>query len=184
MNRLSNGASTPSHLPDTGFFSSDDLAKLYLEVAATIMLVIGRDGCVRMVNQRGCLELGYPEQEIIGKNWFDHFLPSELIEPFRHSFAEVMSGRIKDYEYVENEVLTGHGERKLVAWHNALIYDQQGHVEATLSSGINITEKRKNEHALQEVNAQLVEKEIILETILESTLVGYWDWDLLENRGF
>jgi PAS domain S-box-containing protein len=52
-------------------------------------------------------------------------------------------------EYYENPVLTVTGEEKLIAWHNTVIRDEHGQIVGTLSSGLDITEQKAAEEALQ-----------------------------------
>ena len=53
-----------------------DRAQRYLDVAGVIMLVIGADQRVSLINRKGCELLGGEEQDIVGKNWFDSFIPA------------------------------------------------------------------------------------------------------------
>ncbi|GAI47715.1 unnamed protein product, partial [marine sediment metagenome] len=52
-----------------------------------------------------------------------------------------MAGKIKPVEYFENPVVTRNGEERLIAWHNAVLKDEEGNIIATLSSGEDITER-------------------------------------------
>ena len=52
-------------------------------------------------------------------------------------------------EYVENLVLTSGGEARLIAWHNSVFRDQDGSIIGTLSSGEDITERKRAEEILQ-----------------------------------
>ena len=63
----------------------------------------------------------------------------------RHVFQQLRQGRLEGAEYLEGRVLTKVGNERIVAWHNTLVQDQNGQVTATLSSGEDITERRKAE---------------------------------------
>ncbi|GAI74382.1 unnamed protein product, partial [marine sediment metagenome] len=52
-----------------------DKAQKYLDVAGVMLVAIDVEGRVGLVNKKGCEILGYEEEEIIGKKWFDNFLP-------------------------------------------------------------------------------------------------------------
>jgi PAS domain S-box-containing protein len=118
-------------------------ARMYLDVAASMFVVIDKDRKVSLINQQGCKLLGYPEEEIIGRDWFDSFLPNSTREEVELVFKEAMKGEIQKVEYQENLVLTRDGQERLIEWHNALLRDEHGQVVASLSSGIDITEKRR-----------------------------------------
>jgi PAS domain S-box-containing protein len=119
--------------------------RLYLDLAAVIMLALDGDATVTMVNKKGCQLLGYPEEEILGKNWLECFLPESVRQEVREVISGLTSGDSSSHEYVENVVLTRSGEERLIAWHNTVIKDSQGKIINTLSSGEDITERRRAE---------------------------------------
>jgi len=122
-----------------------DKIKQYLDIAGVILLIIGADEKIELINKKGCEVLGCKEEEIIGKNWFDSFIPASIREEMRRIFAQIISGEVIPHAYVENPVLTKEGKERLIAWHNTLIRDERGNVVASLSSGEDITEKRQIE---------------------------------------
>jgi PAS domain S-box-containing protein len=115
-----------------------------------MVVAIDADQTVSLINQAGCRLLGYSEAEILGKNWFDHFLPEPVREHVRKIFAQFMAGTVDPTGCVENVVLTRSGEERIVAWHNTLLKDERGHIIGTISSGDDITERKRAEAALLE----------------------------------
>jgi PAS domain S-box-containing protein len=111
-------------------------------------MVVERDRTVSLVNQCGCEVLGYPESEIVGKDWFAHFVPDTERERVLSVFDQLMREEVDHVTYFENRVLSRDRGERLVEWHNTVIRNKQGKPVATLSSGIDITEKRKAEHAV------------------------------------
>ena len=69
--------------------------------------MIGSDQKVRLINKRGCEILKYDEKEIIGKNWFNTFIPEREREQVKGVFDRLMPGEIELVESFENVVLTG-----------------------------------------------------------------------------
>ncbi len=130
-------------------------AQTYLDVAAVIMVAIDSEGRVGLINKKGCQILGYSEDEIIGKNWFDNFLPKNIKDKLREIFNKALSGQADEPEYYENPVLTKNGDERLIAWHNTILRDDKGEVVATLSSGEDITKRKKAERELIDYQAQL-----------------------------
>ena len=53
-------------------------AQKYLDVAGVILIVINTDQEVSLVNKKGCEILGWDEKEIVGKNWFNNFVPENM----------------------------------------------------------------------------------------------------------
>jgi hypothetical protein len=50
-------------------------------------------------------------EELIGKNWFDMCIPSEINAQVKQAYSKVMSGEMEREEYYENEVVTKSGTR-------------------------------------------------------------------------
>lgn len=132
-----------------------ETAQKYLDVAATMFVLINRDQTVGLINRKGCEILGYSEDEIIGKNWFDSFIPKNQSGQFKKSFNELMRGEIRPVELFENNIMIKNGEKRIISWHNSLIRDDGGEIIATLSSGVDITERKKAEDALRQANKDL-----------------------------
>lgn len=86
-------------------------AQKYLDVAGVMLVVISTDQYVKLINKKGCEILGYKEGEIIGKNWFDNFMPERLIKNVKNVFNDLMKGNIEPFEYYENPVLPKMGTR-------------------------------------------------------------------------
>jgi PAS domain S-box-containing protein len=127
-----------------------DRAGLYLEIAGVMIVVINQDGLVTLINRKGCEILGYARDEIIGKNWFDTFIPEEIRSEERESFFKILSGDIKPMEYHENPLVTKEGKERLISWYNNFLIDQSGKIIGSLSSGEDITERKLMEKELRE----------------------------------
>ena len=121
---------------------------MYLEVAASIFVVVERDHSVSLINQCGCEVLGRSESEIVGKDWFTHFVPSHERAQVQSVFDQLMREEIDNVTYFENHIVSRDRGERLVEWHNTVIRNKQGTPVAALSSGIDITEKRKAEQAV------------------------------------
>jgi diguanylate cyclase (GGDEF)-like protein/PAS domain S-box-containing protein len=125
-------------------------AQQYLDMAGVMLLVIGADQRVQLINKRGCDLLGYSEEEIVGKNWFDNFVPEEQRNSIRGLFEKLMRREKEPETFYENFVLTRDGDKRMVLWHNTLLTDESGTPTGTLSSGEDITERIEAEKALRE----------------------------------
>ncbi len=122
-----------------------DQAQAYLDTAGVIMVAISADQTVTLINKRGCEILGYDRKDIIGKNWFDIFVPEKLRKDVKAVFRDLISGKGGLEEYHENSIVTKSGEERIVAWHNTILRDANGKIEAVLSSGNDVTDKRRSE---------------------------------------
>ncbi len=127
-----------------------DTAQRYLDVAGVILVALDASGKVTLINRKGCDLLGYREQEIIGRSWFDRILPARQRAGTRKVFEQILSGKLQEVEYHENTILTREGCERLVAWQNRALTDENGRIIGTLSSGEDITARKQAEMALQE----------------------------------
>ncbi|MBI5642996.1 MAG: sigma 54-interacting transcriptional regulator [Deltaproteobacteria bacterium] len=157
-----------------------DKAQKYLDVAGVIFLVIDENQSVTLINRKGAEVLGYNgEEEVLGKNWFDCFLPETEREAIRSKFSEFFAEGL-DHEpmfYCENSVLTRDGSEKLIAWHNTVLRDSSGKVYATLSSGTDITDVRKAEGELKKYRANI---EAIFRSVRDSIITVDKQFHIIE----
>jgi len=131
-----------------------DRARTYLDIAGVMMVALDAEGRVTLINRKGCEVLGFGEREIVGKSWFDTFLPERLRDGVRRVFAQLMAGEIGGAEYYENPILTRGGEERIIAWHNSFLTDEQGGATGILSSGEDITERKRIQEALTEAEVK------------------------------
>ncbi len=129
---------------------SQELAKTqsYLDIAGVVLVVVGTDHRVKMINRKGSAILGRAEPDIVGKDWFECFVPERMRALVRRVFDKLMAGEIAPVGYFENPLLTSRGEERLLAWHNTLLVDKYGVPVGTLSSGEDITDRRLAEKKL------------------------------------
>ncbi|MCP4255922.1 MAG: PAS domain S-box protein, partial [Planctomycetes bacterium] len=142
-------------------------AQMLLDIAGVMFVAIDAKGQVILVNQKGSMVLGYEQKEIIGKNWFDNFLPVSIKDQTKTVFNRLMTGETEPIEYYENPVLTKSGEERIIAWHNAILKDNEGSIYGTLSSGEDITERKQAEEALRQSKERL-------QSIVNKAVVGIY----------
>jgi PAS domain S-box-containing protein len=81
--------------------------------------------------------------ELIGRSWLDVCVPERDRARARAVFEDLFAGRLQpETEAVENAVVTKDGVERDILWHNTVLRDRSGVVTATLSSGIDVTERR------------------------------------------
>lgn len=127
------------------FEKESNISKKYLDIVDVIIVVIGADERVELLNRKGCELTGYSEAEAIGRNWFDTFIPTWEREDSRALFQSLAAGETIQAEFYENRILTRSGEEKLISWHNSVLHDKEGRFIGTLNSGTDITRQREAE---------------------------------------
>lgn len=129
-----------------------DRACEYFNLTNEMIIAIDADETISLINQSGAALLETEESAIIGKNWFDHFLPVSVREEVRTLFRQLIQGEVKPVEYYENEILTIQGNLKSIAWHNSILRDDTDSIVGTLSVGVDISERKEIQRKLSEKN--------------------------------
>jgi len=124
-----------------------DRAENYLDLAAAIFMALDADGHVSMINRRGCEILEGTEQEILGTNWFETFVPPGGRQMTRTIFDRLMAGDCDSSESHENDVITLKGNTRIVSWQNTPLRDGEARIIGSLSSGMDVTDVRRAESA-------------------------------------
>jgi two-component system sensor kinase FixL len=143
------------------------ISQKYLDLVGVIIVAIDADERVKLINKKGCEILGYKEGEIVGKNWFENFIPERNRDTVRDAFTKLMAGKIQVVEHFENPVLAKSGEERMIAWHNAVLDDEEGRITGTLSSGTDITEHQQNEEILRRSEAEI---RAVLDTVVDGII--------------
>ncbi|MCD6459451.1 PAS domain S-box protein, partial [bacterium] len=120
----------------------------YLDIAEVILIVISKDQTIQLINKKGCRILGYQENELLGKNWIANFIPENEQAKLTVFIDDLFKGIVQPQEYYEHYINIRSGEKRLIAWHNSLLKDENGFITGLLSSGEDITEQRKQQEAL------------------------------------
>ncbi len=106
------------------------------------LIVVGLDqwGNINYINPFFLRITGYTNDEVIGKNWFEKFIPSSHQKSSTETFLEVLNN---SNNYDENPILKKSGEEIFIAWNNTRLQDSMGNIIGTISIGEDITERQK-----------------------------------------
>ena len=133
-----------------------------LDSTPALIVALDEKGQITLINRFALNLLGYTEEELLGRNWFDTCLPQpEGRENVYPVFLRIMAGEIAPVEEFENTALCRNGRQLLIAWRNTSTTDEHGRIVGTLSSGMDITERKRAE-------SQLSEREEFLRMITEN----------------
>lgn len=128
-----------------------DHARRYLETAGLLMAALDSGGYITMINPKGCELLGYDsEYDLIGKNWFDHFVPEEKLAEIKAVFDQVVSGKMKGVEEYENVLKVKNGELRDFYFYNNYIPSSDGTIEEIIFSAQDVTQRKKQRSDLIE----------------------------------
>ncbi len=128
-----------------------DFSNAILHTAATLIVVLDCKGAITRFN-RTCEQLtGYSFDEIAGKQLWE----TGLLDP--SISREIINQLIFGKNFNESEVvlICKNGEKYLISWTFAPMYNQDHHIEYIIATGIDITKRQQAEDALQKANQQL-----------------------------
>ncbi len=103
-------------------------AQRYLDVAGVMIAVLNNYGRIILMNKKGCEILGYQEEEIVGRDWFEVCPPGVLGEDCQTAFDRLIAGDLENAKYCEHSVLTKDGRKRLIAFHNTILRDQNSQI--------------------------------------------------------
>jgi len=90
---------------------------------------------------------GWSREEVIGADWFERFVPSDLAEEMREAFLKLLANR-EEVRHHTNEIVTRTGERRLIQWNNSLLYSSSYEVIGVASIAEDITDRVQLEKQL------------------------------------
>ncbi len=127
----------------------------YLTISETIIVQLDHKHCVEMINQQGCQVLGYTSSELIGRDWMELCIADNQVAELTDVHNAVLIKIDNSVDRFENQIVTKSGEHKYIAWINIPVTDESGTNIGTLSSGQDITVRKKMEQDLRLAHNQL-----------------------------
>lgn len=144
-------------------FEQQERFRLYIKMVQTMIVVLNDKAEISVINPHGCDLLGWREEELLGKNWIEMCIPTEQREMVWDVYKQIINGKIEMLQYVESNVITKDGRELFIAWGNDVLRDNNGSIIGTISSGLDITERKIVEDQLQEQKVKLEESNRELE---------------------
>ncbi|MEW5860087.1 MAG: response regulator, partial [Cyanobacteriota bacterium] len=144
-----------------------------LDTASALIVVLDPLGQIVRFNRACEQTTGYSFAEVRGRHFWNLFLIPEEVEPVKAVFEQLRTG--KSLKAYDNYWVTKDGNRRLIAWENTILFDNQGAVEYIISTGNDITERKRAEEALRLIQERY-------ELAVSSGEVGVWDWNIPTNE--
>ncbi len=115
-----------------------------LDLEDLALVLVDNKEIVVDINQKCSELLEYPKSEILGKNWFDNFIPTSTREETKLSFHRLLNG-VSHNGRSETHVLTKSKQEKLISWHVLPSKVTQLGFEGAIFSGRDITDRKQAE---------------------------------------
>jgi diguanylate cyclase (GGDEF)-like protein/PAS domain S-box-containing protein len=106
-----------------------------------ISVMLDREGRLTYCNDYLLRLTGWRREEVIGRDWFELFIPSSC--DLKDRFAAVLAD-LPSASHHDNEILTRSGGQRLIQWTNTTLRSASGEVIGTASIGDDITERNKD----------------------------------------
>lgn len=142
-----------------------------LESGNIVSLMLNNDGSINFCNDYLLRITGYDKEEVLGKNWFDQFVPFDERANLKQLFSVGMQIQ-KFSKNNENSILTKAGEQLNILWYNIALKSDEDEILGTASIGVNITESKKHEKMLEEKNAEIESQNKSLKEINQELLLA------------
>jgi len=139
---------TDANKQTTGQFAAN-----LMDTANTLIVILDRKATITAFNRYAEQLTGYTKNEVIGKNWFEVFIP----ERDRNSINEVFHKAIRKMPEVsqfENCIVLKNGEERLISWRNNTVHSNAADKDSILSIGIDVTGQKQTEQALRKSEKQ------------------------------
>ncbi|MBF0227488.1 MAG: response regulator [Desulfobacterales bacterium] len=130
-------------------------AQKYLDIACVMLVALNSKGEIILINKKGCKIIGYKEEDILRKNWFETIIPKKIKEDMLNVFHKLMAGDVESFEYFENSILTKDNQERILQFHNTVIKNELGYITGILFSGEDITEQRIAQEEKNKIEEQL-----------------------------
>ena len=124
-----------------------DFTAAVLDTAGALIAVVDTRGRVVRFNRACEQTTGYSAGEVLGKRFWELFIPDEQREDTRAAFDRLCQGELP--AGYETHLVTRDGQRRLIAWSNTLLHDRPSRLKHAVCIGIDITASRAAEQTLR-----------------------------------
>ncbi|MEA3207359.1 MAG: hypothetical protein QOE70_416 [Chthoniobacter sp.] len=146
-----------------------------------VSMMLDREARVTYCNDYLLRLTGWQREEVIGRDWFELFLPGERLEELHGVYAALLADQPTAMHH-ENEIQTRAGAPRLIAWNNSLLLSASGEVIGTASIGEDITERKQAEAARDRMAEALRESQRFAESIAQNSTSIIYLFDLETRR--
>jgi PAS domain S-box-containing protein len=141
----------------------DKKLRTLINQANLIVVVLNRMGHVDYINPYFLQLSGYRENEVVGKDWFEFFVPQEQHYEVQSAFIEILEYDF--HPYFRNPVITKYHEKRQIDWYNVRLRGTEGQVTGSISVGVDVTDDLLE---CDELKRKLSEAEALIDQLKKS----------------
>ncbi len=124
-----------------------EFSERLIEASEAVIVGLDKDHFIKLFNHGAELVTGYRKEDVLGKDWFEVFIRPGRIKDVDKAWRAAWG---KNYHTYVNPIIIKDGSMREISWHNTSILDDDGKCEMVVSIGLDITERRRIEKALEE----------------------------------
>lgn len=156
---------TERKMAEMAWKQEQDFVSAVLDTASAIVLIMDEEGNIIRVN-RSCQSLsGYPEEEIVGKCFWDIFLVPEEVDRVKNIFLRLLAGQFP--ANFESHWVSREGATLVVAWSNTMLRAGDNGRRHIIATGVDVTKRKEAENQLQEAVRDLARSNLELDRYSE-----------------
>ena len=146
---------TDTHRIEKALRTERDRAETYLNLVGVMVLALDRQGNIQLINREGLETLKHREDQVIGRNFFQLFIPKDYRDTAFRRYRDALSGKAGPSPLQVGWLTTNDGERRRVQWRNQLLRNAAGEITGMLGAGQDITDQHQTSVQLQQAEEEL-----------------------------
>ncbi len=123
-----------------------DFSESIINTSNAIIVGLDKDHKIQLFNEGAEKITGYRKEEMIDKDWFHVFFPSEIVDDMISVWDDAWG--IKFHTYI-NPILIKNGDSRIISWQTTGMYEGGEENHLLISIGEDITEKNQAEEMLK-----------------------------------
>lgn len=112
--------------------------KRILETVKLVAITVNRSGKIVFCNQYLANLIGYEQNELLGMNWFEDFIPANI----KQHVNGMIAGDALPNQYI-NAIICRDGSERIISWQNTMTRDENGDIDEITGIGEDITEQQR-----------------------------------------
>jgi PAS domain S-box-containing protein len=133
-----------------------DFGAALVDTAQTLVCVLDRDGRIVRFNRACEAVTGFRSEEVVGRDARETVIPPEEADDFGRVLDEVAMTHAPSPQ--QGHWVTKRGGRRVIAWANKPLFDEDGDVRYIVTSGLDITDRDSAASELWTLQAELQER--------------------------
>jgi PAS domain S-box-containing protein len=136
-----------------------ELTRRYLDVADIIIIAMNEYGNILLANQKASSTLGLQQEDLVGLNWFDYFVPYSDREKARKDFGRFLRNESVETKSAEqgylSPIITRQARTRLIKWNSVVINNEDNNTRSLLCTGEDVTEVMHAKHQKEQLEIEL-----------------------------